>query len=106
MNKSILLMLILAICSQNAYSSCRSARVKRAFDREQGYSHGRKGYIVDHVCALAVGGLDITSNMQYQTPSASRAKDRIENKPIGKAIFCNETNSLPTRTVFNCKKAK
>lgn len=84
-------------------STCRNPAVKRQFDRAQGYPHGRKGYIVDHVCSLFNGGRDSTINMQYQTLSESRAKDKIENTPEGKVLFCNKKNSTPTRQVFNCK---
>lgn len=82
---------------------CRSRKVKHAFDISQGYPKGRKGYIVDHYCALANGGLDTIANMQYQTTEASRAKDRVENTPRGRLLYCNNSNSLPIRTVFNCR---
>ena len=94
--------LLLLICF-NTYASCRSESVKHKFDISQGYSHGRKGYVVDHICALEQGGLDIISNMQYQTIIAGHQKDRIELTPLGKALYCNSLNSLPIRTVFNCK---
>ena len=70
---------------------------------QQGYPHGRKGYIVDHICALAQGGIDDPSNMQYQTIEDSHTKDLIENTPAGKALYCSPENSTPTRQVFNCK---
>lgn len=84
-------------------STCRSLAVKRQFDRQQGYPRGRAGYIVDHICALAQGGVDSPINMQYQTLSDSFAKDRVENTPYGKKLFCTSKNSTPTRQVFNCK---
>ena len=84
-------------------SSCRSSSVKHQFDRQQGYPHGRKGFIVDHVCALSVGGIDSTINMQYQTTEESKAKDRIEGSLYGKALWCTPLNSTKTRHVFNCK---
>lgn len=86
-----------------ADASCRSAAVKRQFDKAQGYPHGRKGYIVDHICAIGQGGIDEPSNMQYQTLMDSKEKDKIENTPYGKALYCNSENSTPTRQVFNCK---
>jgi hypothetical protein len=82
--------------------NCRSSCVKHNFDKLNGWPKGRPGWVVDHVCALANGGLDITGNMQYQTPTASYLKDKIENTPQGKVLFCTPENSLPTRTVFNC----
>lgn len=84
-------------------STCRSYAVKHKFDVLNGYSHGRSGYVVDHVCALANGGIDAVSNMQYQTIADGKVKDRIENTALGKRKFCNKDNSTPTRQVFNCK---
>ena len=82
---------------------CRNPAVKHHFDVLNGFPHGRKGYVVDHICALANGGIDAVENMQYQTISEGKKKDRIENTPEGKKLFCNEKNSTPTRQVFNCK---
>lgn len=84
-------------------STCRSTAVKRQFDKEQGYPHGRKGYIVDHKCSLFCGGRDSTSNMQYQTTVESKKKDLWENTPLGCKKTCTPQNSTPTRQVFNCK---
>lgn len=42
------------------------------------------GYIVDHVKALACGGADDPSNMQWQTVADSCAKDRVELAVCGK----------------------
>jgi hypothetical protein len=86
----------------SASAACRSTSVKRQFDKQQGYPHGRPGYIVDHVCALSCGGLDIVGNMQYQSVKASREKDKWETTPQGCAATCNSKNSKPVRTVFNC----
>ena len=36
------------------------------------------GYVVDHVKALACGGMDDPSNMQWQTVAAAKAKDKTE----------------------------
>lgn len=38
------------------------------------------GYIVDHVRALACDGADNVSNMQYQTITEAKAKDKIERR--------------------------
>ena len=84
-------------------STCRSTKVKHQFDILQGYPHGRKGYVVDHICALAQGGIDSPKNMQYQTLAESKIKDRVENTKYGKSIYCNSGNSTPTRQVYNCK---
>jgi len=38
------------------------------------------GYVVDHIKALACGGADDPSNMQWQTIEAGKAKDRWERQ--------------------------
>ena len=84
-------------------TTCRSYKVKHKFDVQQGYPHGRKGYVVDHICALAQGGIDAPTNMQYQTLAESKVKDKIENTIVGKAVYCTSYNSTVVRKVFNCK---
>ena len=37
-----------------------------------------KGYVIDHVIPLKRGGADVSSNMQWQTTAAAKAKDKIE----------------------------
>jgi 5-methylcytosine-specific restriction endonuclease McrA len=39
-----------------------------------------KGYVIDHVKPLACGGADAPPNMQLQTTSESKAKDKWERK--------------------------
>lgn len=58
----------------------RSAAAKRAFEKQTGYPHGRAGYVVDHIIPLACGGPDKPINMQWQTISDAKAKDRWERK--------------------------
>ncbi len=36
------------------------------------------GYVIDHVVPLKRGGADAPSNVQWQTPTAAKAKDKIE----------------------------
>ena len=36
------------------------------------------GYVIDHVQALKHGGADAPSNMQWQTTSAAKGKDKVE----------------------------
>lgn len=38
------------------------------------------GWVVDHVVALACGGADHHSNMQWQTVEDAKAKDKVERK--------------------------
>jgi hypothetical protein len=62
----------------------RSTAAKNAFKRQHpcpstGRSSGAcPGYIIDHVKALECGGADDPSNMQWQTVSAAKAKDKTE----------------------------
>ena len=99
----IKLIMLLLLLPALADASCRSSSVKRQFDKQNGFNHGRTGYIVDHVCALAQGGIDDPVNMQYQTLADSETKDRIENTSLGRKLFCTDKNSTLTRKVFNCQ---
>jgi hypothetical protein len=38
-------------------------------------------YVIDHKKALAEGGADELSNMQWQTAADAKAKDKWERKP-------------------------
>ena len=64
----------------------RSREVTREFQREHPCPSTRlttgacPGYRKDHVKALACGGPDAVSNMQWQTIAAARAKDRWERR--------------------------
>lgn len=56
----------------------RSASARREFLRQTGYPDGRPGFIVDHIIPLKRGGCDCPCNMQWQTVSEAKAKDRWE----------------------------
>lgn len=43
-----------------------------------------KGYVIDHIKALACGGADDPSNMQWQTVAEGKAKDKWERKGCAK----------------------
>ena len=63
----------------------RLASVKREFQLMHPYpANGRSGacpgYVKDHVLPLACGGPDAPSNMQWQTKSEAKAKDRWETR--------------------------
>jgi len=62
----------------------RDSHAKEAFRRTHpcpatGKTYGAcPGWVVDHVRALKHGGADDSSNMQWQTRAAAKAKDRWE----------------------------
>jgi hypothetical protein len=62
----------------------RSGSAKRNFEASHpcpstGSTSGPcKGYVIDHVKALACGGADAPENMQWQTAAAAKAKDKVE----------------------------
>jgi hypothetical protein len=62
----------------------RSVAAKDSFKRQHpcpatGKSTGAcPGYVIDHTRALACGGADAPSNMQWQTVAAGKAKDKWE----------------------------
>lgn len=97
--------LLMALSSMQSVqaSTCRDPAVKHKFDVINGYPHGRPGYIVDHKCSLFCSGIDNITNMQYQTVSDSKAKDKWENTKAGCKSQCTPENSTPTRQVFNCR---
>ena len=86
MNKHIFsLFLALIITNANAEYH-RSQKAKTIFK----YSHpcpstgqtkgSCPGYIIDHIKALACGGADEPSNMQWLTKADAKAKDKWERK--------------------------
>ena len=64
----------------------RSSAAKHSFERQHpcpstGRTSGRcPGYVVDHVKPLECGGADAPSNMQWQTITDGKAKDKTEGK--------------------------
>jgi hypothetical protein len=68
----------------------RSREVTRAFQREHpcpstGKTSGaRPGCRKDHIKALACGGLDAVSNLQWQTVRDAKARDRWELRACGR----------------------
>lgn len=85
MIKSLLLILTLASFNAQAEQH-RSQKAKSIFKFNHPCpSTGRnKGscpnYIIDHIKPLACGGLDDASNMQWQTKTDAKAKDKWERK--------------------------
>ncbi len=64
----------------------RSKAAINAFERQSpcpstGKTRGRcPGYVVDHLNPLECGGADAPSNMQWQTTTDGKAKDKIERE--------------------------
>ncbi len=62
----------------------RSSQAKSAFKSQHACpSTGKRsgacsGYVIDHVTPLKRGGADSSSNMQWQTKEAAKAKDKVE----------------------------
>ena len=78
------LLLIAPAVSEARIKRSQSAKVE--FKREHhcprsGASKGPcNGYVIDHVKPLACGGADRPRNMQWQTVSAGKAKDKWERR--------------------------
>lgn len=68
----------------------RSAKAKAEFKRMNpcpatGSPKGAcPGYVVDHIKALACGGMDAPENMQWQAVEEAKAKDKWERKGCGR----------------------
>lgn len=109
---SFVVLLGIAVYADQSYAlepdsvkcSVRSRGIIKKFQLETKRIGGWDNHVADHVCALANGGLDQLNNLQWQSDEDGEFKDRIENTPEGRKMFCNEKNSLPYRTVFNSKK--
>jgi hypothetical protein len=88
MKKLLILLCLLPLFSEAKIHRSQSARV--AFVRANACPATGlnklpcKGYIIDHVKALACGGADAPSNMQWQTVAEAKAKDKWELKACGK----------------------
>lgn len=94
MNPRLLLLAIALTCF--GLASPADARIKRSQSAKVEFKYQHpcpstgarkgpcKGYVIDHVKALACGGADRPENMQWQTVADSKAKDKWERKECGK----------------------
>jgi hypothetical protein len=86
---AIIIVIALAVTAAEAKVK-RSTSAKRAFQRESpcpatGQPTGKcSGYVIDHIIPLACGGPDDPSNMQWQTYSSAKKKDKWERNGCGK----------------------
>ena len=83
--KTIILIIALLLTPLADARIKRSTAAKHEFMRANPcpsvLPHGKyscPGWVVDHVQAIACGGLDVPENMQYQTIADGKAKDKIE----------------------------
>lgn len=93
---AILSLLAGPCATHHGVTTARHRATVRAYERahpcpggnDQGSTKRCAGYVVDHVCPLACGGPDATTNMQWQDDSGGKAKDRWERTEIGCALMC------------------
>ena len=85
MKRILCLILLLLFITSNADARIkRSAKARRDFQKQYACPSTGKtkgacpGYVVDHVIALKRGGPDDPSNMQWQTISEAKTKDKWE----------------------------
>lgn len=86
-SKLLVLMIGATIAISASAGEHRSPAAVREFKKHHPcpatVSHSKRscpGYVVDHVKALACGGADHYTNMQWQTVADGKAKDKWERK--------------------------
>ncbi len=85
MRAFIIILCLLLACSVEAATK-RSIKARRAFQKANPCpATGKKtgacpGYVVDHVIPLACGGADAPANMQWQSYSSAKKKDKWERR--------------------------
>jgi len=66
-------------CTRDSHGKItRSAAAKKQFMVRSGFPHGRRGFQVDHIRALACGGHDVPANMQWLSVAEHRAKTKSD----------------------------
>ena len=86
MHRLLALALLLSFAVIAETKTYRDPHERAAFMKQHPCPSTRKtrgacpGYVVDHVKPLCAGGTDRPSNMQWQTVSEAKRKDREERK--------------------------
>jgi len=81
---ALLSILIAAAAVFPSYAAERDSAVRKAFQKSHPCpANGKRsgacpGYVVDHVKPLCAGGSDHVSNMQWQTVTDAKKKDKRE----------------------------
>jgi hypothetical protein len=63
---------------QRSYHAIKQFKLANPCPANGRYKGSCPGYVIDHVKALACGGLDTPKNMQWQTVEDAKAKDKWE----------------------------
>ena len=72
--------------AKNTHATPRSTAARHAFVKQQACPATGKhrlpgpGYVIDHITPLACHGSDTPSNMQWQTKTQAKDKDKWERK--------------------------
>lgn len=79
-----LLLVIAPPCTNDGHNQNRSRSAISAFKKAHPCPvNGKKsgacpGYVIDHICPLACCGKDTPANMQWQSKTQAKAKDKWE----------------------------
>ena len=76
--KPLTILFVLIAGATSLAGGHRSSSARHAFLRQTRYPHGRPGYVADHIIPIKRGGADSPANMQWQTKTQAKAKDKWE----------------------------
>ena len=66
--------------SKRSYHTIKQFKLDNPCPANGRYKGRCEGYVIDHIEALACGGLDTPKNMQWQTVFEAMAKDKWERR--------------------------